>query len=188
MADHLPYLTELSIWIAETESRPVNDILSMVSFFTMLKKLKIRCDSKNYRRFSSDVKKSINEFHARFADTNIEMEIADEYKEDEMVATSKDRIFMKFGNSLEVHWMDDLNESNVRKMMNEIPDKISEVKFINNCAVHTLDICTLLTDFNQLKSLDIKSNGPVTFKENVNEILLTHIHIYCYYLNLILNH
>lgn len=79
---------------------------------------------------------------------------------------------MNEGRSVELHWMDNLNENNVQKVLISheyswnFPPK--ELKFVNHCVDRTFDISTLA--YSTANCLDFKSNGPISVKSNVSEI------------------
>lgn len=180
LANHLPNLTELRMAIAESEPNVENDILSVLSIFPGLSKLIIRLNDNNFRRFSNDLKTSIYDFHAHFARIGTEINIISGY---DTVSTSKDRIFVSEMRSVELHWMLNLNERNVREVMNGVHrwHQLEEIKFINNCAETAMDVSSFMhANFDYTVSLDIKSKGPITVNGNVSEIIFScvdqHIH------------
>lgn len=163
LAHHLLHLTELSIHMDESdESNAVNQISSVLSILRNLTKLDIHLD--DFDRLLPDLKNSVRDFHARFASTNTEINISDNINK---VSTSEERIFVFEGGSVELHWMANLNEKNVRKVMDGVPI-IRKMKFINHCAGPALDISTFSTRYDEISSLDIKSFGPIIANANVS--------------------
>lgn len=169
LATHLPHLTKLSIRIAEIESNQIlNNMMSVLWILPKLSKLTIHLnDNGNFGIFLSDLKKSINEFHACFAHKNTEIVID---SDDGIVCILNECVSLSQLGSLELHWMANLNEKSVRNVMYGLQYYTSDLKFINHCE-DTLDICGFLTEYDHLEILDIKSNGPVTFKANVSKIV-----------------
>lgn len=170
LAAHLPHLTELSIATAKKKSTSiVKYALFVLSIFPKLTKLTINLNENGFLLLSSHFEQSINEFHGRFAGTNTEIEIVNGFGIG-TVFTSKDFAYVSKRESLELHWMANLNDKNVQKAMARVQNCITDLKFINPCADNTVDICAFLPEFKLLQCLDIKSNGPITFKANVSEI------------------
>lgn len=72
MAKRLPHIIEFGMGITEDVE---NCIHSVLRIFPKLTKLTIRLGATNFRHLSDDLKKSIHDFHARFAGTDTEIEI-----------------------------------------------------------------------------------------------------------------
>lgn len=168
LAHRLPHLTDLSLKLVETGFDTVDHILSVLSIFPKLSKLTISLDGMDFRTFKDKVYESVYDFYARIATTNTEIDII---KNDSKVSISKDRVFIVEDNSLELHWMENLNETDVRKMLDKQWGWINYLKFVNNCSEQTFDISALVPErFSRLGYLELKSNGPVTVNANVSEI------------------
>lgn len=74
--------------------------------------------------------------------------------------------------------MENFDETNLRKVTNGLLKgyPVNHLRFINNCADHTLDISTLLNEcFGSAQILEIKSNGPVTANANVSVVVFNFI-------------
>lgn len=138
----------------------------MHSIFPNLTQPIVKLD--DFRRFLSNVRKSINQYHAHFAGTNAEIEV---FNGSNMVSISKDYICVAENQSVELHWMENLNGKSVRKVLNENGNRICELKLINNsCAEASVDISSFATNSNydEIDYLDIKSVGPISVKANVS--------------------
>lgn len=168
LAQHLHDLTELGIRMKE-DANVEDSIHSALSFFPKLKRLEIILETHNFSTFVTDVKQRISDFHARFAVFNTQIDLTDTA---DIVSTSKDRIYVCVDQFMELHWMDNLTEANVRKVMDGNVEHIftNEVKFINRCSEAGLDICAFIEDFYGISSLDIESIGPISVKAHVNQM------------------
>lgn len=181
LAWNLPHVTKFSMSIDLDESTLEQSISSVLTTFPKLIKLKIMMEDDAFNKVLPDLQKSIYDFYARFGKTNTVIRIANDF---DFVLVAKDRIILylqnQFGQlfldgSLEIHWMDSLNEKTMRKIMNREWNAISELKFINNCAESILDVSTLIdsdTDFDEIHCLDFQSVGMVSINANVSAIEL----------------
>lgn len=172
LARRLGGLSELSIKMAGNPSEIETSIRSVLSHIPKLTKVTISLNSNDFERFSNDVKQNIYDFHARFAIFNTQIDVT---RDTSTVSTSKDRIYVCDKRSVELHWMDNFNEKNIRNVINGIDqqNELAQVKFVNKkCVEHSLDISTLLgTHFNDTASLHIDSIGPIAVNGNVNKIV-----------------
>lgn len=122
------YLTKLKMLIDEPNA--VHKICSTLSILPKLTKLTIVEEEVGVLDgFISDFKKSAYDIYACLTKTNTEIKIANDC---DSVFVSKDYILLYLENLLEVHWMDHLNEMNVRQVMNREWVSVFELKFINN--------------------------------------------------------
>lgn len=171
LAKHLPHLTKLRSAMIPSQSNAESSIMSVLSIFPKLTKLSIALNDNDFQRFLIDFKKSMYNFHARFANTNTEIEMI---KKHDMMAISKDRVFICDGNSIELHWMENFDERNVRKLLYERRNFrwLHDIKFINNCAESPLNIAALMIDYsvNDTICLDIKSKGPIIVNADVSKM------------------
>lgn len=171
IAAQLPHLTEFSMKLKEGSSDLENKILSVLSILPTLIKLKINLNNDDFNKLLNDLKTSVYDFHGCFAKTNIELEISYACSK---VSTSKDHIcvFNSDLNAIELHWMDNLDERSVRRVIGGSWNLAYEFKFINNCANQTLDVTTFMhSNFERTRCLAIKSNGPITVNASVSEII-----------------
>lgn len=170
LAKHLPQLKEFATKINESKSNTEteNEICSVLSKFPKLTKLRVSL--KDLERFLSDFKnRSINEFHARFAErlANAEVAIVDD-DGCEMLSISKDRIYVCDYDSMELHLMGNCNENHIRNtLIRTSSDRIFQnFKFIINCS-NDLNISMISSGVKCLRCLEIKSKGPISVNTNV---------------------
>lgn len=170
LARDLRDLTEFHIRMANGSKVVEKSISSVLSLLPMLTKLTIKLDLSDFRSFSKGVKGHVRDFHARFVQTNAEIDVIN--TSGSKVSTSKDRVFKyAFGHTVELHWMDNLNGKNVRKVINEC-NAATEVKFINNCAEPSVDISAIVDrGCRAVTCLDIRSIGPISANGNVSETI-----------------
>lgn len=163
LAHHLRDLTEFRIRLVENTAKVENSVHSIVASLPKLQKLEIVLDFNDFLQFANDVKSRIYDFHRRLATYNTEIDVNGYIGS---VCTSKDRFYVCEGQSGELHWMNNLNERNVREFMEGVRKCywLEQIKFVNNCTEAGLDISALMD--NDTISLDIESNGPITFKVN----------------------
>lgn len=174
LAAHLPHLTELSFKMAGHGPELKRNIRMFLSLFPNLKKLSIESNENDIRQILSHFQESaaIYDFHASFDrfDTEIEITLYGE----RVVSLTKDRILARKPtiNSLELHWMNNLNAAKLRKV-NEC-SWINKFKLVNHCEEHTVDIATFMASkFECVEWFVIESIGPVTVNANVGEIILS---------------
>ena len=157
LAAHLPHLTEFYINIAESDLDLEEKIHSMLSILTKLTKLSIRVNDVGFQQVLKQLI-SPNEFYARFARANTEIKLTNGVN---MVSIAQDRLIVFKRNSLEIYWMDNLDEKNVQKLVNDFEAEkydgsLKKLKFINNCANCSFDITALAFAGT---CLNFKSNG-----------------------------
>lgn len=168
LAWNLPHITKLTMRIDPDESNLEQSIFSVQSIFPKLTKLKITMEEDEFNRVLPDLQKSIYDFYGRLGKTNTGIRIASDF---DWVLIAKDRIILYLNGSLEIHWMDDLNENTMRKVMSREWNSINELKFINVCAQPALDVSTLIdpgTDFEEIHCLDFQSKGAISVNANVS--------------------
>lgn len=110
----------------------------------------------------------MNDFHARFTHrcANAEVEIWDYHA---VLFTSTDRIYISGSDFIlyELHWMNNLNEKNIRNTVESMRKQYgTKLKFINNCT-DNLDISTLSPLGRFIVSLEVNSNGPISVNPTV---------------------
>lgn len=179
LTKHLPHLAKFAMPITESESNADTQtkIFSVLSVFPRLRKLTICLP--DFKRFNHDLRnQSIYEFHERFAKRFANVELKISYLGD-VVSTSKDRIYLyeTESNTLEVHWMDNFNQHNIRNTLRKISNwhQVYNLKFINNC-FDNFDISILSLKTNYINCLEIKSKGPISvnaFVSIIKAFLLT---------------
>lgn len=171
LAAHFPDLITFEVVIAEGESNFENLVHSILSMLPKLETLRIMLDENNNDRLLIELKSSTNDFHARFAKSNIKIGLDSE--KFYVYGITKDYLSFFCDGSFEIHWMQNLNENRVRSMMTQYHFQ-PRVKFVNNCADRDFDISTLgkvHKGFVSMEYLDFKSNGPISVDSNVSEIL-----------------
>lgn len=143
LAHRLRNLTEFRIKMAQSAPNVENIIGYALLLFSKLTKLTIELDHSDFGKFLEDV--SIYDFHrfGCYANYNTEIDVICWHG---AVSTSKDRIYVCDGRSIELHWMDNLNEMSVRKVMKQSHrwDQIEKIKFIGQRTECSLDISTFM--------------------------------------------
>lgn len=169
LAAHLPHLAELSFDMDRHGPELKKKIQSVLCIVPNLKKLTIVFDF-FWHSFTHPT--AIYDFHNSFEqyDTELKIFCIDQYP---ILSTTKDRIFIYSNDSLELYWMNNLNEKNLRKVSSAaMVDRVEKFKFINHCKEHTVDVAAFMAaSIEYVKSLEIKSNGPVTVNANVIEFI-----------------
>lgn len=165
LATHLSH-TEFELELEDEETKPVEEILPILSILPKLTKLKIEVTEDDFNRLSDELKHSAHDFHARFSKSNTEIKLTNP-RDMMYISITTDHLYTFQEDSEELHWMVYLNEENVRKML-KFRWYTSELKFINNYADRTFDISALASE--DTECLDFKSNGPISVKTNVCEI------------------
>lgn len=168
LAWNLPHVTKLAMSIDPAESNLEQSIFSVLSIFPKLVKLKIMMEEGEFNQILPDLQKSVYDFYGRLGKFSTVIRIASDC---DWVLIAKDRIILYLDGSLELHWMDDLNEKAMNKVMSREWNSIDELKFINNCAQPILDVSTLIdsgTDFDEIRCLDFQSKGLISINANVS--------------------
>lgn len=170
LATNLKNLTNFHIKFKENEEDTPTateaKIFSILSMFPSLKKLKI--DLKNYGRLIRAIGTNhslmdafYSRFVKRFPNTKLTMECMFGG-----LSVSKDRIYAHDGKLLKLHWMNNLDQKEIQKVMKEISYNIYELEFINQCT-DNLDVATFASRKNDLYNLEITSKGPISINKNV---------------------
>lgn len=171
LAAHLPHLIEFSMALPDGSPSLEDledEILSVVSILPNLSKLTIHLFGDDFKQFLNDLKTSIYDFHECFANISTEIDVIYSFSK---VSTSEDRIFVydTKSESVELHWMDNLNETSVQKVTRGFWTWVAAIKLVNNCKDQTFDLSTFMqSSIEHTRCLDIRSYGPITVNANVS--------------------
>lgn len=171
LSDNLPKLTTFEIGITKSKSfaEAESKIFTVLSIFSSLTKLTAHLED-FFLFFGVFKKQPMENFQARFTQRfpNAEVEIIG--PDDDIICTSKDRVYMYTSSpySCELHWIDNFSEQNVRNTLKKISNALNVnfkdinncLKFVNHCT-DNLDISALST-LKCIECLDIKSKGPIS--------------------------
>lgn len=179
LTTHLPGLTELVVGIVDVGPEIAEKIHLIISMLPQLSQLEIHLNARDFDQLPNELQSSINDFHARFVRSNTEIRLRESIN---MIAITTDYLFMVHKFSVELHWMNNLNEMNVRKLLKSwrFPKAL---KFGNRCVDHIFDISALayLENYSVEICLDIKSNGAISVKSKVSENLSTTVFVYMHF-------
>lgn len=170
LAEHLLPLIIIEIEITESESNQEAEskIFSILSLFPEFKKFQIFLP--DFQRFFLNFKtQSMYEFYLRFINQLANTEVKIVGKSGSTISASRDRIFVsnKSDGTLELHWMDNFNEKNVRNTLKEADIYCPYyLRFINNCS-NSLDV-SILSSVCSPDSLEIKSKGSIKINQFVS--------------------
>lgn len=147
LAKHLPYITEFDASVTKNDSNTESKIISIFSIFPNLIKLYLALDYRD--RFPHGFEcQSINELHVRFTAlfpwAEITLVLTVEHEKKEIFFTSNDKFFKCDDDLMELHWMENFNEENIRQTIENVVlwYRFKGLKFINNCTCD-LDIAIL---------------------------------------------
>lgn len=196
LMEHLPHLTKFGIKLRKSESNIEieNQIFSVLSMFPKLTTLKVFLP--DYERLLFNLNgQSLYAFHNQFTAhfPNTEVKIIRKFKYEnlnKLLSISKDQIYIRDRNILEIHWMNNFNEQNIRNTFNKASKTersyhtITDLKFINQCS-DNLDISILSSmqsTCSNPRHLEITSNGPIS----INAIVSKKLNILYFLLNVMI--
>lgn len=110
--------------------------------------------------------RTMNEFHSRLIQRYANVDVFVKCYFD-VLSASKDGIYTWYCQSL--HWMDNFDKKSFKSTLKETKHFIPESEFINNCS-NDLDVSVFSLNrwFRYLRTLKIKSHGPISTNKNVS--------------------